>query len=193
MKYFFIRILLKIFRLDWLYKLSVEMNSQDNLCSSWPLYVVYDKEYIRVEDGEGDKTVYLDGDCEEHIDFSDDENFEKDIRYAIKRYNDDFEEGDKEIITEEQIKSILEDTWGGRDIMTEKLNYSIVSLKATDRFRESFFTRKAAENYISGISHHLTEPFVFVESAYNNYELRKIIKFISNLSDDSKIKGKQYH
>jgi len=134
---------------DELKTLSHEMNTQDNLATSHPLYCVFDKDYIwGMDPNFSDQYKWLDV-----------EGVEVDL--------EQYELSEDLVEDEEGFAAWQKDV--GIDLHINKVYYAV-----RDRFLNAHFTMKAAHLYIDQNRHNLNKPFVYVVSLYRCHEMIKI-------------------
>lgn len=150
---------------DWLIKMANEMRVQDNRCTVNPVYVV--KERI---------PFYLD----EYSDFSiPNSSYVKDVYTNTEDTDDGLSFYDTE---EELIKYYKEELdYDEEDLddmeIREYHMYEMITSRAT------FLTEKEAQDLIDTISYKLSDPFIYVESAHESYELKRLMDWIISLGD----------
>ena len=142
--------------------------TQDHLSTSDPIYCVYSKRPIAVnEEYDYDEVVYTRGEYE-----LDSKEFEK----LEDQYN----------LAQEELYDRTNDY--GNDPLTNKFpddpfdegekfdpsDWDRLCIKMVDCFEQAFFIRQNAENFIERNKHNLNEPFCYVESAYRNPEWQQI-------------------
>jgi len=144
-----------------------EILVQDNAITADPVFVVYEKQWIyNTGGGDGDYGYWVSEDGETVA-----------------------EEGDGDDLFE--ALQALEYHHGTRPFTLAGVKYTkaLKRLVKTPVQGAAFFTRKGAEQYIERNKHNLSEPSVFVESAYRNPEWRKIrtfLKLFAMQPDDAK-------
>jgi hypothetical protein len=74
-------------------------------------------------------------------------------------------------------ESIYDDK-GHTEIDDDGITYKRVHYIDRYEFVQPFFTRKAAESFINANAHNLTEPRIYVDSAYRNHEWQAIRKML---------------
>jgi len=134
--------------------LKKELNTQDNLGTENPFYIVFERIKYTCKDGYSDDWHWV-GEDGDYIGDDDElkeyilENNEKEIEV------DEFD-NEKEIDNE----------------IFRKWHYQIIP-----RFSQAFLTRKGAENYIESNGHNLTDPYIYVNSMWRNEEMINIRKY----------------
>lgn len=120
--------------------------TQDSLCTSDPVYVVYQKRQIVVPRGHSDNYTLLNiRDCETEMS---PEEFQ-DLCIRQNRGEEVFDSFDNKF----------------NEYHWEEEYYQEI-----DKFCVACFTRRGAEDYISANWHNLCKPYIFVESGYRNQE-----------------------
>lgn len=145
--------------------------TQDHLATEAPVYTVYSKQYIVVDgDYSYDKTVYIRekrGEYEE-LDYETFDELET-AYYAAKTYRTTCIDGKGNEIDEPMPKDPYDEE---KDFDPGEWEQKF--LKSVDIFEGAFFIRKNAEDFIESQSHHLTDPYIYVESAWRNPEWQQI-------------------
>jgi hypothetical protein len=126
-------------------ELKRELETQDNLGTDFPFYVVYDYDKIQSDDG-------------------DDYEWKDDDWNTID---------EKEIVKELEEKKVEWHDYGFQE-EAEKLGYTKWSYKKVPRFITAFFTRKSAEEFIKANHYHWEEPHIYVHGMWRNYEMQEI-------------------
>jgi len=142
---------------DFLLNLSKELRSQDNRATADPIFCVYQLERFYTEDG--DHECYV---C-------DGEELDKDfVQESIAQYRKD------------NLGCALSD-----DAIIEELGYRILryDFKEVPVSGQCYFSEKAAQEHINQNSYHYNKPFVYVESAWRNYEFQSIREMIIQLAE----------
>ena len=134
---------------DLLRRMAENLKTQDNLATQDPLYVVYEKELVTgLEDGYSDFWAWITDD------------------------NKDQDEADADMM--KVLDQLLENC---EPLVIGSRTYRRIGCKYVDRFASAFLTRKAAEDYIFYNSHHLEQPYIFVESLDRNPEMAAVRKY----------------
>jgi hypothetical protein len=135
------------------------MRTQDNLATSHPLFVVYDKRRIWGMDPQWfDDTSHIGWRTE-------------DSEYSLVVGNPGFEE------LEKARKSDYSDCV----VDKEGVSWYRYAFVDVDRFVTVCFTMEAAKTYIEVNRHNLKVPFVFVESGYRNPEMQAVQSYLKGL------------
>lgn len=179
--------------LPFLERLKHELETQDNLCTSDPAYIVYEyrsqlvPDMSDVCDGVSDKEwaglgvpgtmlthAWVD-DCCEEVDAG--------LGAALQRYAD--EDGDEDVIRDVNgtYKFLSEITEEEMDEIDDYESFGVGEFERMTRlwhrsFVACFFTQRAADQYIEENRHNLTRARVFVESfnrCHEMVELRKLL------------------
>jgi len=145
-------------------KLKHKLNTQDNLATSHPLFVVFEKFKIYVS--ESDDVCYYDHSQGEEIDL---DNLMKDVCAEDEDVHGYYCEDDDDKI--DYLRN------HGYDI--EKMYYTLV-----DRFATVCLTRDGAEAYLRVNGHNLNQPHIFVASAYRNQEMIEIQEYFKNFNEE---------
>ena len=141
---------------DFLKNLSHELQTQDNLCTEFPLYVVYSRQEICLNDertglAENVHTIYINQfDSEDYCD------------------------------SEEELEAKIKEEDGNRD------DYEEITVGDINRFESAFLTRKGAEDYIKIQGHHMRKPFIYVEGLYRNYEMQEVRNILMGGCDEKR-------
>lgn len=136
--------------------------TQDHLSTADPVYVVFEKQDIVVDgDYDYDKVICVPEDNRE-LQMHGDEYLELE-----EKYYDAVDFGEGKI----PYDPILEKEFDPDD-------YEKLYIKQVDRFVAAFFIRQNAENFIAANKHNFPSAFMYVESAYRNYEWKDMRKFL---------------
>jgi len=145
---------------DFLINLSKELHSQNSRITVDPIFCVYQLERFYNEDGEHE-CYTCDG---EEIDA-------EFVRESIVQYRKD----------NAGIHS--SDDWVIKELCYRKLCYDFKEVPVSGQY---YFSEKAAQRHIDQNSYHYNKPFVYIESAWRNYEWQKIREIILNLTNSEK-------
>ena len=132
-----------------------EMNTQDVLATSHPLYCVFEKDIV----------WGMDPDFSDQYKWLDVEGFEVDL--------EQYELSEELVEDEEGFAAWQKDV--GIDLHINKVHYVV-----RDRFLSAHFTMKAAHLYINQNHYNLKNPFVYVMSLYRCHEMIKIQEFLKS-------------
>lgn len=161
---------------EFLNELQNNLKTQDNRCTIKPFfYTIQEDKEIVVPDGYGDEVWILDGEVCLRT--------EDDIKKIIFECNDwDLKNKKDNLFYEElscdEIEEILNDN-----------NYYKVNVDIINTYSNCFLTEKACEKYIKYNKHNLINPKSYVDHAFRNPEMEKLITFIENLKimDENKL------
>jgi hypothetical protein len=152
---------------EFLINLSKELKIQDNRITENPIYRVYQKITIVKADGFGNQVGYLDS--EGHITRLEDLQKSGEIENYRKEHLE-YSDEDDEYILENRLEY-------------QKLEFSEEDISVSGQV---YFTENAAATHIAANHYHYDHPFVFVESAWRNYEWQKIREIILSLDSEKK-------
>lgn len=137
-----------------------EILTQDTAATAWPLYSVMEKREIWGVDADyhNCKTFYVDKEGLGRYQLTEEEyeRFQEHPDLFEKEYGSDFNE----------------------------YNFYKINVTEVESFVTTCFTRKAAEEYIASNKHNLRKPYVYVHSAYRNYEMINLMKLFIGLAQD---------
>lgn len=142
--------------------------TQDHLCTSDPLYVVYSKKPIIVNEAyDYDEVVYMREDYE-----LDSEEFDK----LEDQYNLAFEEqyGRTSYSGETETTHKFPDDPFDTGEKFDPSDWDRLCVKKIDCFEQAFFIRENAQRFLENQSHNLNAGYIYVESAYRNPEWQQI-------------------
>lgn len=147
--------------------------SQPNSATQDPVYVVFEKQDIVVDgDYDYDKVVYI---CENDREVEMPEELflrlEEEYYCAIDNRTERFDGNGNKLNYEIPLDPLLDKDFNPTD-------YERLCIKKIDRFLAAFFIRQNAENFIATNKHNFPSAFVYVESAYRNYEWQDMRKFL---------------
>jgi hypothetical protein len=135
---------------EWLEEVKLELETQDNLGTDTPLYVVYNQ--VRLP---ADPECSSDG-----------------IEWIL--YDSD---GDPDIFDSlEEAQNYVKESGNWEEDDIREIHYHLIK-----SFQQVFLTRKKAEEYLKRNKHNLKDPIIYVESGWNNVEIKNIIKLISQI------------
>lgn len=137
---------------DFLMKLAQELKTQNNAWTQNPLYIVYDWEKVPTSSDYADDSQWREIDGECFYDSE-----EECIEALKENYDDETYEPEE-----------------GED-------YEQVYYLKKRVYVATFFTRKAAEQFIKVNEYHWHEPHIYVESMWRNYEFQGIVRAIAEL------------
>ena len=143
-------------------QISKEIKSQDNGSTHEPMFVVYEKIKYPCDSDYCDDYVWVDDEGSEFTD------------------EDLIEHLTKDLMIEKENLPDLEDEYEEK-IIVEGYEYDKWYYQEIPRFKQIFFTRLAAQEYIDNNHYNLTDPYIYVHSLYRNYEMIEIRKHLENL------------
>jgi len=139
---------------EWMTEVSENLATQNNRITQDPLFVVFQKREIVVdEDYDHDRISW--GNCEGE---ADDE--------VQDWLNDAREDVDGDHYLDDEIEFHDEDSG------TE--TFRRVALKETDKFVTACITEAGAKDYLNANGHNLTRPHIYVTSLYRNEEMKRL-------------------
>lgn len=140
-------------------QLALEMTKQDNRSTQFPLFYVYEKHPISVPPMD-------------------------DYDYEERYFNGDTRGTTDDLCTDCAVKYNNDEDLP--DINEFDCACSVLRIKEDDRpaiDTGPFFTEKMAQAHIDANSYHYNKPFIYVNSAWRNYEMQMFMTFIFNLAD----------
>ncbi len=144
--------------MEELSKIGKEIKEQDNMATANPIFILFDIKNYPAEDGYGDKYIYVDVDNDAYeIPYS---------KEGLLEYCEDCH-----WLTEEMM------TLGHEDLYEEaKKHYTIEIFDVHEirEFKQAFFTRKSAEQYLDANRHHFKKPLIWCDSLWRNDEMQSI-------------------
>ncbi len=158
---------------EFLNNLTTQMSKQDNRATQYPLFYVYEKEERWVnDDADYDKVQW----------FSDDQVSIVDI-YTDKDENEWKWSEEKNIWRCEELKKEYDEydfddrfATGFRKVYIKEVDLPVINVGP-------FFTEEAAEAHIRANHYHYNKPFTYVNGAWRNPEIKKILEIFFFLSD----------
>jgi len=145
-------------------EIAKEIKTQDNMATANPIFILFDRQRYPAEDGYGDEYIYVDrsGDCYEIEDSKD---------ALIDFYKDDsWFPTDTKNISEEKIVEIIKKH---RDI--ERVHVHVINV-----FKQIFFTKKSAEQYLKANNYHFDNPLIWCGSLWRNDEMQAVRNALIN-------------
>jgi hypothetical protein len=129
-----------------------EINKQDNRCTRDPLFVVFQKREIVVdEDYDYDFLGWYDEDGHRA-----DSSLDDKLNRAYRDIRSDWSYSNEiEICDDEE----------------ETTTWKRLAVKEVDEFVTACFTEQGCKNYIVANGHNLNKPFIFASSLYRNHEM----------------------
>ena len=145
-------------------KLEKELQTQDNLATQDPLYVVYDWERFWSNDTEWDSFMWV---CEDGGEWT-----EEELVKELNSLGEDFpyEEG-----------GYFNDAF---ESLVKAKGYTKRYFKEVRRFISAFFTRKSAQDFIDTNHYHWNKPHIYVNSLWRNYEMQDIRNYFLNYKEE---------
>lgn len=139
---------------EWMHGISEGIKTQNNRITADPLFVVFQKRKIVVdEDYDYDRISWGNSDGE-----ADDE-----VQNQLNAYYDDAE---SDFWRSDEIEFFDVDT--GIEVFRR------CALKEVDEFVTACFTEVGANDYLMANGHNLNQPFIFVTSLYRNEEMKRL-------------------
>lgn len=150
---------------DWMADISSNLKTQDNRITADPLFVVFQKGTIVVdEDYDHDRIVWVD-----------DEGNEADTEdaYSLSAMRQDMESGS---FMDDEIELIDEDEC--------RREWRRLAIKEVDEFVTACFTEVGAESYLKVNGHNLRKPYIFVTSLFRNMEMINLRNWLISCEPD---------
>lgn len=147
--------------------------TQDHLATADPAYIVFEKQEIIVDGNyDFDKVTYICGNDRE-IEMPEELflRLEEEYYQAIDCRTEKYDSNGNRLNFEIPLDPLLD-----KDFLP--MDYEKLYIKYIDKFVQAFFIRQNAENFIAANAHNLNKPFIYVESAYRNYEWQDIREFL---------------
>lgn len=138
-------------------ELANNLNTQDNLATQYPLYCVYSKRSIYIEDGYGGmetKEVWVDAD--DYCEVEDNE-----ISEALSALSEGCD----------LVEVTVDDC---------KRQYHRKTVGIIPQFETACFTRAGADAYLEANGHNLNQPYIYVHSLYRNDEMIGLREHVIN-------------
>ena len=157
---------------DFLSAVSKEMAIRDNACTAKPLYCVYQKRLVLVPEPFGEIARYFD-----------EEGCALEENDVVKKF-ESFDNLQKKTILDEYDSvqyipiDILAERMGLKKFFCKIDNVPVPG--------QVYLTKKAAQTHIDANHYHYNKPFVYVEGAWRNTEMQKIMQFIYNIENKGK-------
>jgi hypothetical protein len=152
----------QIKHLETLKEISSKLKTQNNRLCSYPFFIVYDRFYIPVAEGTCPITTNHDDDGGKAVYIhSDLDGQEFDSKEDLMKYARDNEYED---IDEDDIESF--------------------DVQYMDRFVSMFLTEDAAKDFLEYYGHHLSAPYIYGDSFYDNEEMRVVCESIASLTPE---------
>ena len=155
-------------QLNNLKEISEEIKAQDNVGTSNPVFVLFEKEKVPTDSDYSDDYYYLDADA----DYTELDN-EKDVMEHIKD-QDYIETCDLTLKYELQEALETENYYKFEELINEHFNIQKIYYLWKLEFQQFFLTNKSAEAYLKENSHHFSHPLIVCKSLYRNEEMKCI-------------------
>lgn len=138
---------------EWMGEISENLKTQDNRITADPLFAVFQKSPIVVdEDFDHDRIVWVDDEGNEaDTETADQLNAMRSDVYGLRYREDEIELGDE-----------------------DRTEWRRLAIKEADQFVTACFTEAGASAYLKRDGHNLNQPFIFVTSLYRNEEMRQL-------------------
>lgn len=138
---------------EWMAEVSGNLTTQNNRITQDPLFVVFQKSGIVVdEDYDHDRIVWVDDEGNEADQETEDQlNYMRDEIEGLHYLDDEIELGDD-----------------------ERQEWRRMAIKEVDQFVTSCFTEAGAKEYLKANGHNLTRPHIYVTSLYRNEEMKRL-------------------
>jgi len=156
---------------EFLMNLSKELNTQDHRCTAMPYFfqIQTKKEVLSVE-GCGVEAWVLDDltiETDEEIMLTIFEHKNWDIESNVD--NDKYNKFD---------------SWDIEELL-EEIGYRKINYELTDEYQNAFLTEKACRKHIEANHYHYSDPKDYLQHAFRNPELEKVLEFLCSLSGGS--------
>ena len=150
---------------EFLMNLKNELNTQDCRITASPYYyTIRQKKKVYVPDGCGNEVIYRD---ETEL-----ETKEDCVEYLLDYYEDEY---DKDDLNDMSLCELF-------DILIEERGFSPINYNYEYYYSNVFLTEKACEHHISINKHNLgLEPVSYVDHAYRNPEMEKLLKILKTI------------
>lgn len=143
---------------DFLTKLSTRLKTQDNAWTQDPLYIVYDWQKVPTDSNYSDYSEW----------------------HEMDNYESFYD-------TEEECCEAMRENADDDDLeLEEGEDYEQVFYLKKRIYVATFLTRKQAEVFIKLNEYHWSEPHIYVESMWRNYELQQLVDIVTNLTESEK-------
>lgn len=145
-------------KMEKLDEIAEEIRTQDNMATADPIFILFDKKTYPTDRDYSDEYMYFDwsNDCNEIegtkeglIDYCGDESFMP---------------SDSESLDEDELFKIVK----------ENTDIKKVYIFKVDVFKQVFFTKKSAEEYLKKNRYHFREPYIYCDCLYRNYEMQSV-------------------
>lgn len=154
--------------------------TQNALCTESPIYTVYSKRPIVVNEGyDYDEVVYTRGEYE--LDLKEFEKLEDQYNLAQEELHNRTTDYSNDPLTNKFPSDPFD-----ADEMFDPSDWDRLCIKMIDSFEQAFFIRENAQRFLENQSHNLNAGYIYVESAYRNPEWQQIREL---LIDKARIEG----
>lgn len=154
--------------------------TQDHLLTSDPIYCVYSKQPIVVnENYDYDEVVYMREDYE--LDSKEFDKLETQYNLASEELYNRITDYSNDPLT----NKFPDDPFDEGEVF-DPSDWDRLCIKLIDRFEQAFFIRENAQRFLENQSHNLNAGYIYVESAYRNSEWQQIREL---LIDKARIEG----
>ena len=154
--------------------------TQNTLCTESPIYTVYSKKPIVVNEAyDYDEVVYMREDYE-----LDSEEFDK-LEDQYKLASEELYNRTTDYSNDPLTNKFPSDPFDDGETF-DPSDWDRLCIKMIDCFEQAFFIRENAERFLDGQRHNLSAPYIYVESAYRNPEWQQIREL---LIDKARIEG----
>jgi len=135
-----------------------EIKTQDNMATENPIFILFDQIRYPAKDGYGDECVYVDQSSDAY-------EIENTKEALVEFYKDDswFPETAEKLTKEELFEEIKKH----RDI-------ELFDVYLRKEFKQAFFTKKSAEQYLKSNRHHFKNPLIWCDTLWRNYEMQSV-------------------
>ena len=149
---------------NFLFTLGSKLETQDNYATANPLYCVYEKNEIVVEEGYSvDHTIWYSSDSQLEIRTDDEEAITEFVLEYAEEHNIDLEENtNKEVL--------------------EEAGFIFLNIREIDVFVNAHLTEAAAKSYIEKYHYNHKKPFLFVNSLYRCHEMNELQDKLKSLT-----------
>jgi hypothetical protein len=149
--------------------LARKMSTQEIRATQFPLYYVYEKEDLWVNEDNFDRVGFANDEGLKITEIQDEEG------NTWQLDKDNFNEWVC-IETEERISDIdAEDKFGLKKVYIKEVSKPVVNVGP-------FLTEEAAKKHIEANYYHYNEPYIYVNSAWRNYEMQELMQIIFELA-----------
>jgi hypothetical protein len=162
----------------FLKELAIELKTQDRVATAKPVFyqVMEDKRIVGFDPDYSDQLVLLIGD--EYDQFTDEE-LEEAKEFYINHWID---EEDNEKIQEVESASNLEKL---KEVIEQhdKTDCTLTAYQDESVYHNAFLTKKACELHISRNGYHYNNPRIYVNHAWRNPELERLLEIVEKFAD----------